>query len=282
MSILSIQSHVAYGFVGNKAAIYPLQNMGQDVWPINTVQFSNHTGYAKWQGEVFSGQHIWQVTQGLIDIGVVSQCKAILSGYLASADIGQTVNKIVKEFKKINDDIVYLCDPVIGDNHCYVKQEVMDFFRVNLSADIITPNQFEAEALSNIQIKDLNDLARVAQFFHNKNIKIVVITGIKLFEDNLLSTFISYDKEKYIINTRRIDFQSPINGTGDLFSAVFLGSYVQNKNPKLALQHSVYYLDKVLQNTYTFSKKELQVLSTNYALDDLDLSEHKLINISSF
>jgi pyridoxine kinase len=120
-SILSIQSHVVYGYVGNKAATYPLQSMGFDVWPINTVQFSNHTGYRKWQGKIFSAEQIIKLVDGIFDIGQQHKCKAILSGYMGSSEICNAVSQIVQKFKNFNKNIIYLCDPVIGNNNCYVK-----------------------------------------------------------------------------------------------------------------------------------------------------------------
>ncbi|GAK73834.1 pyridoxal kinase, partial ['Chrysanthemum coronarium' phytoplasma] len=113
-NILSIQSHVVYGYVGNKAAVYPLQNMNFDVWPINTVQFSNHTGYQKWQGQIFNKQNIVDLVEGLFALGVEKQCQAILTGYMGSLYICEAVLEIVARFKRTNPDILYLCDPVMG------------------------------------------------------------------------------------------------------------------------------------------------------------------------
>lgn len=268
MSILSIQSHVAYGYVGNKAAVYPLQSMGYDVWPVNTVQFSNHTGYGKWRGDIFSREHIRNVIQGIEELGVASQCRGILSGYMGSAEICEEVYDIVAQFKKLNKDLVYLCDPVIGRNNCYVKPEVLEFFKQRLCADIITPSQYEAEILSGIRIENTNTLKVAAQVLHDLGIKIVVITGIKLDHDaNNLFAFVSSSSEMYIVYTKEYKFKTPINGTGDLFSATFLGSYLLNKDPVRALQHAIYYMQQVLDNTLEKSTRELQVTSISYAFD---------------
>jgi pyridoxine kinase len=262
MSILSIQSHVTYGYVGNKAATFPLQSMGYDVWPVNTVQFSNHTGYGKWQGEIFSKEHIRNIVKGLEDIGVIDQCEAVLSGYMGSDEICFEVMDIVKYLKSKNEKLIYLCDPVIGNTHCFVKPEVLEFFKNNLRADIITPNQFEAETLSGIKIVDNTTLKQTADYFHSSGTKIVVITGLNF--QNQFSIFASDGKNQILIPIKEYAFSIPVNGTGDLFSALFLGNYLKTKSIEVALQRSVYFMDKVLQNTLRSGGRELQVTSTHY------------------
>jgi len=271
-SILSIQSHVAYGFVGNKAATYPLQYMGYDVWPVNTVQFSNHTGYGKWQGEVFDSEHIKSVIQGILDIGQAHKCKAILSGYMGSKAICDVVKAITQQFKSINKGLLYLCDPVIGNNNCFVKPEVLDFFKQKLMADIITPSQYEAEVLSGIKVTDIASLKEIAGYFHNRGIKIVIITGLNLSDvHSSLCIFASDAEIQYLLLTREYHFSTPVNGTGDLFSSLYLGHYLRTQDMGLALRHTEYHLQKVLKNTYELKERELQVLSIRYDTADIDV-----------
>ena len=271
MSILSIQSHVVYGYVGNKAATYPLQNMGFDVWPIHTVQFSNHTGYGKWQGEIFSGNVIENVVEGIFDIGKDQKCKAVISGYMGSRDICESVLRVVKKLKARCPNIIYLCDPVIGNKNCFVKPEVLDFFKTNLVADIITPNQFEAEILSGIKITNIHSLKQVADFFHDLDIEIVVITGVSLEESpGILNVFVSNKQTKCLVYTKEYKFNQPVNGTGDLFSSLFLGNYLKTKNVVSSIQNSVYFMEKVLENTYQAAENELAVLSVKYDNPILD------------
>lgn len=268
MSILSIQSHVVYGYVGNKAAVYPLQSMGYDVWPINTVQFSSHTGYKEYQGDIFSRDHLQRLVKGLIDLGEINKCKAILSGYMGSEELCWEVFDTVKKFKSINDDIMYLCDPVIGNTHCYVKPEVLDFFKNNLKADIITPNQFEAETLSNIKINDLQSLLKVSDYFHNRGIRIVIITGIKdhNITNNKLMTYISDKSTRYLVEAEEYNFTNPVNGTGDLFSALFLGSYLAYKNILDSAINAIFYTNLVIKNTFLTNSRELQLIGNTYDL----------------
>jgi pyridoxine kinase len=263
-SILLIQSHVVYGYVGNKAATYPLQTMGFDVWPINTVQFSNHTGYGKWQGEIFSKDHIIALVEGIFAIEQAHKCVAILTGYMGSGEICNVVQEIVQKFKQLNKKVIYLCDPVIGNNSCYVKPEVLEFFKQNLSADIITPNQYEAEILSGIKINKLEDLHSIVKYFQNLGIKIVVITGIKLNNDDNLSIFASDGKVNYLVKTPHYHANTPINGTGDLFSSTFLGTYLKHNDLATAVQYAAYYLQSAVKGTISLGERELQVLSVKY------------------
>ena len=263
-SILSIQSHVVYGYVGNKAATYPLQSMGYDVWPIHTVQFSNHTGYPQWQGDIFDAKPILKLVDGLFEIDQQHRCQAILSGYMGSLAICEAVQSIVKKFKAYNPSILYLCDPVIGNTHCYVKPEVFQFFKDQLNADIITPNQYEAEQLSGMLITDKQSLKAVANFFHEKGIAVVAITGLIFKDSEDLHVFVSDQKKQWLVQTRSFHFDPPLSGTGDLFSSVFLGTYLKKSDAGLALQTAVFYLEKVLLETQKQKERELQILSVRY------------------
>jgi pyridoxine kinase len=270
MAILSIQSHVAYGYVGNKAAVYPLQSMGYDVWPVNTVQFSNHTGYGQWQGEIFSKEHIHQVILGLEALNLIPSCQAILSGYMGSEEICHEVAATVKRFKTHNPALLYLCDPVIGNQHCFVKPEVLEFFKQHLVADIITPNQYEAETLSGIPIKTIADLKAVAQFFHHKGVRVVIITGVKLedFGPDKLHIYGGEGNQHYLLAAKEYTFPVPPSGTGDLFSAVFLGSYLTYRSLEHALRRSVDLMNRVLAKTAASGSRELKVLDVDYKQDN--------------
>jgi pyridoxine kinase len=100
VNILSLQSHVAYGHVGNSAAVFALQRLGVEVWPIHTVQFSNHAGYATARGHAFNAAHIRELTQGLGERDVLRHCDGVLSGYVGSAEVGAAILDAVAEVKR--------------------------------------------------------------------------------------------------------------------------------------------------------------------------------------
>src|SRR5689334_22535428 len=147
MNLLSIQSHVAYGHAGNSAAVFPLQRMGVEVWPIHTVQFSNHTGYGAWRGRASDAGLIGEIVDGLETRGVLGECDGVLSGYVGAPEIGAAILDAVASVKRANPSARYCCDPVIGDvgKGAFVRAGVAEFMREKAvpAADVVTPNQFE-------------------------------------------------------------------------------------------------------------------------------------------
>src|SRR3972149_1824264 len=143
MTLLSIQSHVAFGHVGNAAAVFPLQRLGVEVWPVHTVQFSNHTGYGEWKGEVFGASLIRDVVAGIEARGALGECDGVLSGYMGGADIGAAILDAVSAVKRVNPAARYCCDPVIGDvnSGVFVRPGIPEFMRERAgpAADIVTP-----------------------------------------------------------------------------------------------------------------------------------------------
>ena len=143
MNVLSIQSHVAYGHVGNSSAVFPMQRLGVEVWPIHTVQFSNHTGYGSWKGRVVDGPAIEELVDGIADRGVLASCDGLLSGYMGSADIGNAILSTLGRVRSLNPAALYCCDPVIGDvgRGVFVRPGVPEFMRDHAvpAADIVTP-----------------------------------------------------------------------------------------------------------------------------------------------
>jgi pyridoxine kinase len=111
LNILSVQSSVAYGHVGNSAAVFPLQRMGLEVWPVNTVHFSNHTGYGHWRGQVLPAEDVAGIIRGIEERGVLGDCDAVLSGYLGDPSLGEVVVGTVGRVKRLNAKAIYCCAP---------------------------------------------------------------------------------------------------------------------------------------------------------------------------
>jgi pyridoxine kinase len=152
VNILSIQSWVAYGHVGNASAVFPLQRLGAEVWAVNTVQFSNHTGYGDWRGQVNTGAQVTDIVEGIAARGVLGRCDAVLSGYMGDGGIGAAILGAVGQVKAANPVALYCCDPVIGDEGTgvYVRPDIPAFMRDRAlaAADIATPNLFELRLLT--------------------------------------------------------------------------------------------------------------------------------------
>lgn len=274
MSILSIQSHVAYGYVGNRAAVFPLQRLGHEVCAINTVQFSNHTGYGKWQGQIFSASHVNELVQGLAELKVLADCQAIISGYLGNAEIGQEVLNTVALCREHTPELIYACDPVMGDvgRGIFVKTDIPDFIRNQAlaAATLITPNHFEMELLVQRPIDSL-DAAKLAcnQLMRSApRLEIIVITSFKrtAIADNVLEIFLATPAGYYLITTPLLAFTIAPNGTGDLFSALFLGHYLKTTNAVAALEATVSAVFSILAYTYEVKQREMQIIAAQACL----------------
>ncbi len=274
MNILSIQSHVSYGYVGNKAATFPLQALGFEVWPVNTVQFSNHTGYGHWQGDISAAEQVRAVIQGLVSLDLARQCDAILSGYIGDKEIGQVILETVQQFRQANPKLIYLCDPVMATPNgkaCFVKPDIPDFFR-NQSltmASIITPNHFEAEYLYRKKINTLDDLKLAVHFFHNQGILIVIVTSLNLKEKNKFNfeeptAFLSNKQGQWIATISIPSIPATINGTGDLFSALYLGHLLLTKDALAAFSLALNKTYQVIQATHAANLRELKIIGNDY------------------
>lgn len=266
MAILSIQSHVTYGYVGNRAATFPLQRMGHEVWTVNTVQFSNHTGYGHWKGEIFSADHIQNVITGMDELCVLPQCEALLSGYLGDRSIGEKVLDAVKLCKKRNPKLIYLCDPVMGDQHrgIFVKPAIPDFMQHEAvkAADILTPNHFEMELLSGQKIQTLIDAYAACRNLAAHPRQIIIITSLirENTPKNTLEVFLYSQNGCYLIQTPLLAFPKAIHGTGDLFSALYLGHYLRTSNSVSSLENAVSSIFSILELSCKLESSEMEIV----------------------
>ncbi|CAO3618681.1 unnamed protein product [Cunninghamella echinulata] len=242
--VLSIQSHMVSGYCGNKAAVFPLQTLGYDVDILNTVQFSNHTGYSSWTGSKLTAEDVQQLFIGLERNGLTEEYTHVLTGYIGNFDILNIIKNQVLQFKSKRPDLIYVCDPVMGDGGAlYVAQEIVPLYREIMSvADVITPNQFEAEVLSEINIVDINTAKQAAEKLHSLGVNRVVITSMILPLSDIptsirLPTSANMNSNSneglYCMTSQKsLDghieqhlisfptFEGYFTGTGDLFSAL--------------------------------------------------------------
>lgn len=272
MAILSVQSHVAYGNVGNRAAVFPLELLGFDVWPINTVQFSNHTGYGSWKGEVFSPAHIREVWAGIRDLGVTGQCEAILSGYIGDAGIGTAIMDALADVRALAPKALYCCDPVMGDadRGLYVRDGVVDFFRWEAlpRADIVTPNHFEAELLSGGSIGCIDEAVVAAGRIHALGPRIVLITSFKPRDlpAGSVEMFLSVNGRVWTIRTEELGMSPMPNGGGDLTAALFLGHFLKHGNAAEALEEMTNSVFSVFEATRRAGSRELRIVASREAI----------------
>jgi pyridoxine kinase len=270
VAILSIQSHVVYGSVGNSAAVFPLQRLGHEVWPVNTVEYSNHTGYGAWRGQKNPAKLVDDLVQGLEERGVLSRCGALLSGYLGSADMGQAVAGAVRKVKDLNREALYCCDPVMGDtgSGLYVQADIPGIFSGSLLplADMVTPNQFELELLSGTEAISPEKLKKGIGILHEKGPKVILVTSCRGGEPGTLSMAASDGVELWRVDTPELYFNDAVSGTGDLCSAIFLSNYLENSALNDALERTAASIYGILEVTQRSGGTELRIIEAQTEL----------------
>jgi pyridoxine kinase len=261
MNILSIQSHVAYGHVGNASATFPMQRLGVDVWPIHTVQFSNHTGYGNWKGRVFDGGMIDEVMEGIAERGVLANCDGVISGYMGSADIGHAILSAVERVRAANPKALYCCDPVIGDvgRGVFVRPGIPEFMREQAvpAADIVTPNQFELELLTDIEIKTLADAHRAVEALRDAGPKVVMVTSLETEETPVdsIDLMAADAKGSWRVRTPKLDVS--VNGAGDAIAALFFTHYLREESAAAALSRAASSIYGLLKRTKEAGSREI-------------------------
>ena len=236
MAILSIQSHVVYGYAGNTAAVFPIQRLGFEVWAVNTVEFSNHTGYGAWRGKILGGELAGELVCGLEDRGVLSRCEAVLSGYLGDAAVAVAVSDAVGKVQASAPGALYCCDPVMGDvgRGFYVKPDIPEMFKNELVplADIVTPNMFELEALTGMETPDIDSARCAVDKIHKKGPGIVLVTSYRdsSMSEGQIGMLVSDKTGFYSISTPELPIGAGMAGSGDITAAVFLARYLETCN----------------------------------------------------
>ncbi|MDR1574561.1 MAG: pyridoxal kinase PdxY [Treponema sp.] len=293
MAVLSIQSHVVYGYAGNTAAVFPLQRLGREVWAINTVEFSNHTGYGAWRGKVLGAELAAELVTGLEERGALGGCEAVLSGYLGDAAVGRAVIDAVRRVRKAAPNAIYCCDPVMGDlgRGFYVKPDIPDMFKNELLplADIVTPNQFELEALTSLDTGGIDKARGAIEMLHEKGPGIVLVTSYRDREDAAAAkadgtggariSMLASDKTGvYRISTPELPLEAVVAGSGDLTASVFLSRYLETKDIKRTLEFCTATVYGILEASFlkrnsakadetTSGPMELTIIQNQHELD---------------
>ena len=265
MNILSIQSWVSYGHVGNASAAFPLQRLGAEVWAINTVQFSNHTGYGDWKGAVYSGQSVRDLVDGIAARGVLARCDAVLSGYLGAADIGAAILHAVDSVRRAHPAALYCCDPVIGDvdTGVYVRPGIEDFLRAEAlpAADITTPNQFEIERLTGLDCSTLKGakqaMLQLRSMLRPGGPACVLLTSLETDSTpaDCIDMMTFSHGAFHLLRTPRLRLS--VNGAGDAIAALFLFHHLKTGSAVVALQAAGSSIHGLLRRTAEAGSREI-------------------------
>ena len=231
MAVLTIQSHVVAGHVGNSAAVFCLQRAGVEAWGLDTLQFSNHTAIKGWTGDVFSAEHLAKLVDGLAVCSGLENCDGVLSGYLGAKAAGEVVLNAVERVRNANPNAFYCCDPVMGDNGVlYVANDIPDFMRNRAvpAADFITPNRFELGWLANQSVNSESDaIAAARRLIGNGRLKAVVVTGLPVGADGYAALAIESDSVWRVV-TPKLSFDASVCcGAGDMTAALLVANFVK-------------------------------------------------------
>lgn len=264
--MLSVQSHVVSGCVGNRAAVFPLQVLGFDVDFINSVHFSNHTGYTTVKGTVMTGDQLRDIAAGLLANGLMDDYDYLLTGYIGSQTFLDSIEELLLLIRANNPDAKYICDPVLGDDgKLYVPESLIEVFKQKLisKASMITPNQFEAELLSRVKIRNHDDACNALVSLHKMGPKTVVLTSSELEELPgklacfVLSTHGCKDGEanvhRFVLNKQEGHF----TGTGDATAALML-AWTEILGPQhagIAMQKTLATMQGVIGTTLENQKR---------------------------
>ncbi|EOC0417732.1 pyridoxal kinase PdxY [Cronobacter malonaticus] len=267
-NILAIQSHVVFGHAGNSAAEFPMRRLGANVWPLNTVQFSNHTQYGQWTGAVMPPSHLTEIVQGIAAIGQLSRCDAVLSGYLGSAEQGEHILEIVRQVKAANPQAKYFCDPVMGhpEKGCIVAPGVAEFHaRFALPAsDIIAPNLLELEMLSGHAVASVDEAVATARELIARGPQIVLVKHLARagYQQDRFEMLLVTSDEAWHISRPLVDFgaRQPV-GVGDVTSGLLLVKLLQGATLREALEHVTAAVYDIMVTTKRMEEYELQVVA---------------------
>ncbi|MFI5733728.1 pyridoxal kinase PdxY [Kribbella sp. NPDC051587] len=269
MKILSIQSAVAYGHVGNSAAVFPLQRIGVEVLPVYTVNFSNHTGYGAWRGPLISPDDVREVVLGIEERGAFPQIDAVLSGYQGGEGIADVILETVQRVKAANPAAVYSCDPVMGNakSGCFVAPAIPVLLkeRVVPAADIITPNQFELGFLTDTQPDTLESTLASVELVRATGPRTVLVTSVERpdREDGTIEMLAVDDSGAWLVQTPYIPMKA--NGSGDVTAALFTAHYRRTGDLADALARTTSSVFDLLTRTHESGERELQLVESQEA-----------------
>jgi len=264
MNLLSIQSHVAYGHVGNSAAVFALQRLGVEVWPIHTVELSNHPGYGEFRGRVADAAAIHELVEGVAARAALARCDGVISGYVGAASIGGEILAAVGAVRAANPAARYCCDPVIGDadRGIYVRPAVADFLRAEAvpAADVVTPNAFELGWLTGRASATLAQASAAIDALHARGPGVVLVTSLATAETppDAIDLVVSDTAGRCRLRTPRLDHAA--NGAGDAIAALFFAHLLRGGSAADAMARAASSVFGILRRTAQAGAREMLLI----------------------
>jgi pyridoxine kinase len=270
VSILSIQSSVAYGHVGNSAAVFPLQRLGVEVWPVHTVHFSNHTGYGEWRGPLLPADDVHAVIQGIEERGAFPEIEAVLSGYQGGQDIGEVILDAVARVKQANPSAIYACDPVMGNatSGCFVHPAIPVLLRDRVvpQADLITPNQFELGYLTETDPHTIEETLASVDAARAMGPATVLVTSV-LRPDapaDTIEMLAVHGDQAWLVRTPLLPLKA--NGSGDVTAALFTAHLLESGDARVSLERTASSVFDLLKLTHESGRRELQLVQAQESI----------------
>ncbi len=268
MRVLSIQSHVAYGHVGNSAAVFPLQRLGHEVWPVLTVNFSNHTGYGAWRGPLIAAEDVREVVTGIEERGVLGTVDAVLSGYQGSPEIADVIVDAVRRVKAANPQATYTCDPVMGNakSGCFVNPAIPPIIRERVVpvADILTPNQFELGFMTDTEPRTLDEVLAAADAARAMGPSTILVTSVEAVPEGSIGMLAVTGEGAWLVVTPLLPMKA--NGSGDITAALFTAHLHASGSPAEALARTASSVYAVLKRTLESGERELRLIDAQDAI----------------
>lgn len=277
MNILSINSHVAYGHVGNSAVVLPLQRLGHEVWPVHTVMLSNHAGYRDVGGRHVPADELGAAIGALQRGGMLARCDGVLSGYICDSASGAVVLDAVGKVRARNSDVLYCCDPVMGDDGAaYVGGDIIEFMhdRALPAADIATPNLFELSLLAGMAPPALSQgpldatIAAARALLVDRRTSVVLVTSLShhaLPPDRVAMAAIT-ETAGWIVSTPKLALAPSVHGAGDSCAALFAAALMAGAAVPDALSSSASAIFALLEMTAKRNESELALVAAQDAM----------------
>lgn len=269
-TILSIQSTVAYGHAGNSAAVFPMQRLGVDVWPVITVHFSNNTSYGTWRGPLLSPTDIREVITGIDEREALPRVDAVLSGYQGAEEVGNEILHAVDLVAQRNPAVIYCCDPVMGDvgRGFFVRPGVPEFLRDKVvpRAQVVTPNHWELNFLTGTESRTIDQVLAAVDQLRARGPQTVLVTSVvhEGQPEGTLDMMAVDDDGAWLITTPLLDRH--FTGSGDLTSAMFLTALLSGAGTAAALERTARIVYGVLKFTADSGERELRLVAAQHEL----------------
>ncbi|MFC0403353.1 pyridoxal kinase PdxY [Paraburkholderia rhizosphaerae] len=265
-NVLSIQSHVVFGHAGNSAAEFPMRRLGVNVWPLNTVQFSNHTQYGHWAGSAIDAKQMQELVEGIGAIGMLPRCDAVLSGYLGTPEQAQAVIEIVRAVKAVNPHARYFCDPVMGTaTGCRVEPGIQEFLVKSMPevCDAIMPNHSELQRLVGRMIETVEEAVTACREVMQRGPKLVLVKHLldRNSPADRFNMLVVTERESWVGQRPLYPFARQPVGVGDLTSAVFVARTLLGDPLRAAFEHTLAAVNGVMRATYDAGRYELELIA---------------------